>query len=186
MNNASFLVLSKLTSFDEARFLYSQKQIYDTSCGYASVATVMNNWYGEDVSEQDLIEEIYEGSEETYTTSLKNLMTLLENHGYYIKAYKMDYKTLVGAAQKYAPMIVHFSEDGKGHFVVVLYADEGTVLVSDPSSGTQILFKKDFEKLFSGNVLLIHNENLDVLTLERVIATNEERITFLQRSHRFL
>lgn len=183
------LALSMLTSFDEARFLDSQKQIYDSSCGYACVATVMSNWHGEDVEELDLIKEtlaVKEKSDSQYNTTLKDLITIFDNHGYYVKAFKMDYKTLIRTAEKYAPLIVHFLQDGKGHFLLVLYADENTVIVSDPSSGTHTLFREEFEKYFSGNVLLIHNDNLDSDSLVKVIDEYTERLSFLQKSQRLL
>jgi len=183
-----FLALSMLTSFDEARFLNSQKQIYDSSCGYASVATVMN-WYNEDIDELKLIHEtllLKTESESKYNTTLRDLMTIFEEHGYYIKAFKMDYNALISAAERYAPLIAHFQHEGKGHFLLVLCADENTVLVSDPSSGTYTMFREEFEKDFSGNVLLIHNDNLDSDSLEKVIDECSERLSFLKNSRRFL
>lgn len=183
------LTLSLLTSFDEVKFSDIQKQLYDSSCGYASVSTVMSNWYGEEVEELDLINEsisVTEGSDFKYTTSLKDLMTIFENHGYYVKAFKMDYKALISASEKYAPLIVHFVQEDKGHFLVVLYADEDIVLVSDPSSGTHTMFRKEFEKEFSGNVLLVHNDNLDSDSLEAVIGEYTERLSYLQKSQRLL
>lgn len=184
-----FLALSLVTDFDEARFINSQRQLYDTSCGYASVAAVMNNWYGENVNERALILETLSEKELSengqYNTSMKTLKDILIQHGYFAKAYEMDYGTLIDAVEKYAPTIVHYKQED-GHFLIVLYADENSIVVSDSISGTSVLSKSEFKKLFSGNVLLIHGGSLNQERLESTIAECNERFSFLQNSQRFL
>jgi len=184
-----FGAFSILNSFDEIRFANSQKQIYDTSCGYASVATVLHNWYEEEVTEAELIEHSLKETSNTgfYTTSVKDLLEILTIHGYFAKAYRFDYDALVGAVDRYSPLIAHGNEDS-GHFIVVLYADKEKLLISDPSYGTYVMYRSDFEKYFSGVAILVHNayRDPDYEKLESMIAEAESRLELLHKAVLFL
>jgi ABC-type bacteriocin/lantibiotic exporter with double-glycine peptidase domain len=78
---------------------------------------------------------------------------LLAARGFACAAYALDYGQLEGAAARYAPLVAHYDKP-LGHFVLVLTARDGMLVVADPASGLQRLERRDFEARWDGYVLL--------------------------------
>lgn len=176
------LILELLTSFDNICFENSTKQMFDTSCGFSSISTVMKNWYDDDICESDLILEAFsDNQDDNFSVSMNVLSTILSNHDYYSKGYKMTYEELVDAVKKYPPVLVHY-KIGEGHFVLVLSIDKEKVIVSDPAEGVRTIFKNDFEKKWSQNVMLIghKNKNVSIKKIQTVVENTQSRFDFLE------
>ena len=181
------MTLALLTGFDESRFMNSSRQMFDSSCGFSSVASIMKDWYGDDISETSLISETFDEKNVNvdYSVSMKMLSQIFSNHGYLVKGYKMTFDELEDAVKKHPPVLVHYGTD-EGHFVLVLGIDGEKVVVSDPSEGVRTIFKDEFEKLWSRNVMLVgHREkNISVEKLQTVIEETQLRLELLNASGR--
>jgi hypothetical protein len=68
--------------------------MFDTSCGFSYISTVIINLYDDDICESALILEAFsDNKNNNYKVSMK----ILSNHNYYSKRYKMTYDELVDA-----------------------------------------------------------------------------------------
>lgn len=176
------IIFELLTCFDDICFMETSKQVYDTSCGFSSIATVMGHWYGDDVKESDLIEETFSDSEnETYIISMDRLSKILLNHGYFTKGYRMTFEELSDAIKKYPPILVHYNINS-GHFALLLGIEKNNVIISDPFDGLKSMNKKEFLKIWSQNVLLIGHKNkiINKTKLENIIGEVQAQQNFLE------
>ncbi|MEN4006088.1 MAG: cysteine peptidase family C39 domain-containing protein [Methanobacteriaceae archaeon] len=70
--------------------------------------------------------------------------------------------------------IVHVTIDGEGHYSVVREITETSVYLADPSKGNIVLSREEFSAIFTGNVLVISDPNMQVNQTE---TTNQTNIT---------
>jgi predicted double-glycine peptidase len=74
------------------------KQGYDTSCGVAVTATLLNTYWNIPVTEADLYQSLIldqiAGNAANYTVSLFSIAEYLKTQGIQSRAYKMDWETL--------------------------------------------------------------------------------------------
>lgn len=99
MSRFLFTLLSTmLLSEEELRFAYVDKQGYDTSCGVAVTATLLNTYWNIPVTEADLYQSLIldqiAGNAANYTVSLFSIAEYLKTQGIQSRAYKMDWETL--------------------------------------------------------------------------------------------
>ena len=130
---------------------------------------------------RDFLKEKLEAGD--YTTNFADMKRILEAKGFKVAAYKMNLSQLSKAADKYAPLLVHYAEP-EGHFVLVLSVQEESVVVADPAQGLETLALKDFEALWSGYVLLaaIPNRKPNGVALDGARAEALGRNRLLERA----
>lgn len=151
----SLLLFSSVEDREARRFRYSFEQGYDDSCGLQVIACFLSLYWGVETSEEELAAESEaprkaSGEERT---SFADMEALLSARGFRTAAYALDYSGLVGAAGRYAPVIIHYARPS-GHFALVLAADEEGLVVADPSFGVERIGRGEFCSRWSGSALL--------------------------------
>lgn len=115
------------------------RQRFDFSCGAASLATLLRFGFGEDVSEPQILDELFgllseEAREVARETgfSLLNLQQVAQARGYRAGGFRLgpDQIAMLGA-----PVIVYFEPNGYQHFAVLRGVRDDRVYIADPSRG---------------------------------------------------
>lgn len=123
----------------ELRDLYVVKQARDYSCAAAALATLLTYYFGDDTSEQQILD-LLEGplSEEEKQRkllrgfSLLDLKQVAQLKGYQAAGFKLTVNQL---AQLAAPVIIFVEPFGYKHFAVYRGMDRGRVYLADPVRG---------------------------------------------------
>lgn len=156
------LVFKPVESIRERRFSDLVEQKTDFSCGAASVATILNQAYGWDMSEEDVIYGMLAVADEEQVRTqgfsmldMKNYATSLgmRARGYRIESSQLKTVTI--------PVIVLIEVRGYKHFVVMQRSDDESVYVGDPVLGHKKLSKEEFEKGWNGIVFALIGPNYD-------------------------
>lgn len=136
-------------------------QQFDFSCGSAALATLLTFHYGRPVTEHAVFEAMYaSGDREKIRRegfSLLDMKRYLESAGFEANGYKISLDDLAGAR---IPAIALVRENGYNHFVVVKGIDGGRILIGDPSSGTRIVSRADFEAIWAVRILFVVRSHL--------------------------
>lgn len=150
----------KVTTLKELRFRESFrttiKQQNDFSCGSAALATLLTYHYGKNVSEQDVFRAMFEKGDQAKIRrdgfSLFDIKNYLENNGFRADGFEANLDLLAKAK---VPAIVLIQENGYNHFVVVKGLRDNSVLIGDPSSGTRIMPRAEFEAVWKERILFV-------------------------------
>jgi predicted double-glycine peptidase len=84
--------------------------------------------------------------------SLLDIKRYLETNGYDADGFEADLDQL---AEARTPALVLLRENGYNHFVVIKGVLDGRVLIGDPSAGTRILKRADFEAVWHERILFV-------------------------------
>ena len=114
------------------------KQNLDFSCGAASIATLLNNFYGQKLSEQEILERM--GKTEL-RASFEDMQQVMPQLGFEAKGYALPFEQL---AQLKLPVIVYLKYRKNDHFSVLRGINGNTVLLADPSLGNMSLSREQF------------------------------------------
>ena len=148
-----------VTSLQAARTAGTVLQQYDFSCGSAAIATLLTHQYGRQVSEQEVLQQMYaDGDQEKIRQegfSMLDMKRYLEGLGYAADGFEQSLDKL---AQARLPAIVLVNEGNYRHFVVLKGLRDDRVLVGDPARGTRAMLREDFERMWVDRLLfVIHN-----------------------------
>jgi predicted double-glycine peptidase len=157
----------RLTTLKEIRhreaFRTTVHQQYDYSCGSAALATLLTHHYQRPVSEETIFRAMYESGDQDkiqrHGFSLLDLKRYLGANGYDADGFEASLDDL---AQARTPAVALIRENGYNHFVVVKGVRDGRVLVGDPSSGTRMLTRAEFEALWLERILFVIRSHQDV------------------------
>lgn len=119
----------KIQSWKERRDFNIVKQDLDFSCGAASVATLLNNFYGQTLTEEEVLEKL---DKEQMRASFEDMRRIMPDLGFEAKGYALSFEQL---AQLKIPVIVYLKYRKDDHFSVLRGIDGNTVLLADPSLG---------------------------------------------------
>jgi uncharacterized protein len=126
-------------SLKELRDQYVVKQKLDYSCGAAALATLLRYYFGEETSEEDLLERFKAqltrdemGVKALRGFSLLDLKYVAQEKGYQAAGFKLTVEQLTQLA---APVIVPVQPLGYKHFAVLRGVDRGRVFLADPARG---------------------------------------------------
>lgn len=148
-----------VVSMKEARFLRVVKQQYDFSCGSAALATLLTYYYQYPVNEQAVFTAMYEkGNKEKIHKegfSLLDIKRYLEANGYRADGFIASLDMLV---KKGIPAITLINDHGYNHFVVVKGVSSTQVLVGDPTEGTKIIPRQEFEAMWNKILFIVRNK----------------------------
>lgn len=152
----------RVTSLKEARFRTTVRQQYDFSCGSAAVATLLTHHYGHPITEQQIFTSMFDlgdqGRIQREGFSLLDIKNYLEASGYQADGYKSSLERLV---KNNMPAIVLINHKGYQHFVVVKGMRDGMVLVGDPSLGSKLIPREEFESMWSNRILFVIRSHRD-------------------------
>ncbi|TMH28050.1 MAG: peptidase C39 family protein [Betaproteobacteria bacterium] len=161
----------------EFKYRHIVRQAYDYSCGSAALVTVMNNYLGIAVSEQQAMEGMLaHGEREKIIArrgfSLLDMKRYLATLGADAAGFRADLNDLATLKQ---PGIVPIDYAGFKHFVVFRGLRDGKVFVADPSAGHVIFSVAEFTKLWDRNTLfMLYPPKSKPTTLANLSLTDRE------------
>lgn len=116
------------------------KQDLDYSCGAASVATLLNNFYGQKLTEEEVLKKL---DKEQMRASFEDMRRIMPELGFEAKGYALSFEQL---AQLKIPVIVYLKYRKDDHFSVLRGISKDTVLLADPSLGHISMSREQFLK----------------------------------------
>jgi len=134
-------------------------QSFDYSCGAGALATLLRYYFGEDVSEEEILlrilaplgpEEI--SAREKNGLSLLDLKLCAERLGYQAVAAKLTYAAL---SQLKGPILIHLERDNYRHFAVLKGVRGDRVYLADPSRGNVRISLNRFAEEWTGAALIL-------------------------------
>jgi len=150
-------------SLKGARFMTTLRQQYDFSCGSAAVATLLTHHYDHKVNEAQVFQSMFErGNQEKIRRegfSMLDMKRYLEQLGFRADGIVATLDQLVDAG---VPAIALVKENGYAHFVVIKGVRDGKVLLGDPATGTRVLPRATFERIWINSILLVAKNRVEI------------------------
>ncbi len=182
-------LLDDVRSKESLRFAWVNEQGFDTSCGWASVASLLQIYWDKAVSEQDLLQELWDstGLPRSFSMTLADARRLVERAGLDARGFRLDWKALSAAAAQFAPILVHYDKP-RPHFALVLGMDAERVVCADPARGLEVISRNEFENRWSGAALFVASQEThrNQARLERAIELALRRTDLLEHAARRL
>jgi predicted double-glycine peptidase len=164
--------------YSEFKFENIVHQAYDYSCGSAALVTVINNYLGINVTEQQAMEGMLAHGErdkiiERRGFSLLDMKRYVNSLGATGAGYRGEISDLAKLTQ---PAIVPIDYAGFKHFVVFRGIRDEVVYIADPSAGHIVFSVTQFTKLWDRNTLFLLNlpANSDKQPLTKLALTDKE------------
>jgi uncharacterized protein len=141
----------------DLRFKNVVHQTHDLSCGAAAIATLLDYYYGDDVTEQQAIEGMMKLGDNTKINkdgfSMLELKRFGESRGYQTGGFKLN---KVEDLQKLkVPVVTLIRSRGYSHFVVIKGIVDGVVYIADPAYGNRTRRLESFEPDWNHVVLVL-------------------------------
>ncbi len=114
------------------------KQSLDFSCGAASLATLLNNFYGQKLTEREILVKM---NKQELQASFDDMQRILPEMGFQARGYALSFEQL---RQLKIPVIVYLRYRRYDHFSVLRGINGNTVLLADPSLGHVSVSKEQF------------------------------------------
>ncbi len=128
-----------LKSMKDLRDQRLVKQRFDYSCGAAALATILRYGFGDEVTERDILTELFdllpedeEGLRRKEGFSLLDLQHVAQARGYKAQGFRLEPQHL---AKLGGPVIVFIEPRGYKHFAVLRGVKGDRVYLADPSRG---------------------------------------------------
>lgn len=144
MNPSSVLSL-QLKSWKTIRDEGIVKQDLDFSCGAAGLATVLNQFYGQSISEQAILKVLDKGDARA---SFADMQRALPSFGFKAQGFASTYDQLLNLK---APVLVYLKHRATEHFSVLKGVGENAVHLADPSLGHITLSKSQFLDMWNNH-----------------------------------
>lgn len=119
------------------------KQDLDFSCGAASIATLLNGYYSQKVTEEEVLKIMDKGD---LMASFDDMQRAISKLGFESKGYAVSFDTLKTLK---IPVIVYIKHRKTDHFSVISGINEQFVQLSDPSLGKLTLTKYQFLEMWN-------------------------------------
>jgi predicted double-glycine peptidase len=147
-----------IASFSEQKFNNIVKQEHDFSCGSAALATVLNYYLNENLSEKQVIRGLMEFGDkdqikELRAFSLWDMQQFLDAIGYKSGGYKATMEDLTN--KDHWPCIIPINVYNYKHFVVLKGIYKDHVFVADPFIGNSSYSMAKFKKIWDDSVMFI-------------------------------
>lgn len=118
------------------------KQDLDYSCGAASLATLLNEFYGQNLTEEVLLKAIDKGD---LRASFENMQRALPQFGFQAQGFATSYEQLTKLKM---PVVVYLKHRKDEHFSVLRGISTNTVWLADPSLGNRTYSREQFLEMF--------------------------------------
>jgi predicted double-glycine peptidase len=118
------------------------KQDLDYSCGAASIATVLNEFYGQNRTEQEILEAM---NKEDGMSSFADMQKVVAEYGFKAQGFAASWEQLVKLK---VPVIIYLQHRKDDHFSVLRGIDGDSVWLADPSLGNRTYSKYQFLKMW--------------------------------------
>nr|WP_235801918.1 C39 family peptidase [Halopseudomonas pelagia] len=177
------LVYKSVTSMRERRFINLVEQKTDFSCGAASLATILNQAYGLQLTEADVIHGMLAEADielvRTQGFSMLDMKRYAETIGLRARGYRIAPEQL---EQVKVPAIVLIDVRGYKHFVVMQTSSDGWVYIGDPVLGHNKMTIEAFAKGWNGIVFAVIGPGYD---RNNALLSPPEPLTARHRLDRF-
>lgn len=155
------MITAPVTSFVELRYKNMVRQSNDVSCGAAALATILNYFYDETVTEESVMGGVMttlsnvsdKEKIEKEGFSLLELKRYAEKLGYASNGYRLE--DVQRLAQLPVPVIGLVNVRGYNHFVAIKGVREGKVYLADPAFGNSTRPVDGFSQEWNGIVLVV-------------------------------
>jgi len=118
------------------------KQDLDYSCSAASLATLLNEFYGQSLTEEALLKAMDKGD---LRASFEDMQRVLPHFGFKAQRFAASYEQLMKLK---APVIVYLKHRKDDHFSVLRGIDANTVWLADPSLGNRTYSREQFLEMW--------------------------------------
>jgi len=170
------------------RFKNVVRQAYDVSCGAAALATLLKYYYGEQVTEHEIVQAMLKLGDATKIQeegfSLLEMKRYAQQQGYVVGGYRIDDVHHLNKLK--APVITLMNIRGYAHFVVIKGVAEGQVFIADPAFGNRSQSLEKFAQEWNRTILVIlsnTNAGQNAFTLDPALkAPMREVILLLDRA----
>lgn len=151
-------------SWKELRDAHVVKQDRDYSCGAASLATLLNEFYGLSLTEEQILKDM---NKPDMMANFDDMARVVIRYGFNSGGVALSYEQL---SKLIVPVVVYLQHRGEDHFSVLRGISATQVQLADPSWGNRIFSKAQFlamwetredEKL-KGKILLVLPQKADV------------------------
>lgn len=132
----------KVESWKNLRDKNIVKQDLDFSCGAASIATLLNGYYNQTITEQEVLKIMDKGD---LMASFEDMQKALDKLGFQAKGYAVSLETLQTLK---IPVIAYIKHRKNDHFTVISGINHDFVRISDPSLGKRIINKYQFQEMW--------------------------------------
>jgi len=144
------------------------KQNFDYSCGSSSVATILNEFYGQHITEKAMLIAMDKGD---LRASFEDMARALPKFGFRAVGYSASFDQLTKLKM---PVIVYLKYRKDDHFSVLRGIDADTVWLADSSVGNRFLSRHQFLAMWEtrdaavlkGKILVILPDTPDVSTTD--------------------
>ena len=160
------------------------KQDKDFSCGAASLATLLNEFYGQSVTEEALLKAMDKGD---LRASFEDMQRALPQFGFRAIGYAASFEQLTRLKM---PVVVYLKYRKDDHFSVLRGIDGDTVWLADPSLGNRTYSRAQFlamwetraergaeSALLKGKVLAVLPMDKEVTQTGDFFSTTPRRVT---------
>lgn len=169
------------------------KQDLDYSCGAASLATLLNYFYGQDLTEEALLKAMDKGDGRA---SFDDMAKALPKFGFRAQGFAASWVQLTRLKM---PVIVYVKHRKNDHFSVLRGINQDTVWLADPSLGNRTYSRQQFLAMWqtrqdsenadlSGKFLAVLPMQADVIQTGIFTKTPERQTTTAMQmlAHRWL
>jgi len=151
-----------VTSLRDIKFQRTLRQQYDYSCGAAALATLLSHHYHTPTPEQDVFQQMYASGDKDKIHkegfSLLDMQRFLATRGFRADGFKLPIEKLIAEE---LPAIVLITDRGFNHFVVIKGAEDGRILIGDPSTGNRVVSMARFEEIWRNKILFVIHSHKD-------------------------
>lgn len=139
----------------DMRFKNVVRQRYDLSCGAAAIATLMQFFYGEKITEKDVIADISKFGDvakiKKFGFSMLELKRFGDRRGFIVRGFKV--KSAKDLVNLKIPVLTLINVRGYNHFVILKGIRNGQVYIADPAFGNRNYSISSFEAGWSKIIL---------------------------------
>ena len=118
------------------------KQDKDFSCGAASLATLLNEFYGQSITEETLLRAMDKGN---LRASFDDMQRALPQFGFRAVGYAASFEQLTRLRM---PVVVYLKHRKDDHFSVVRGIDDDTVWLADSALGNRTYSREQFLEMW--------------------------------------
>jgi predicted double-glycine peptidase len=169
--------LASINSWKALRDFQVVKQELDYSCGAASLATILNEFYGMSVTEKDVLTRM--GAKDR--SSFQQLADVAPTYGVRAGGIMLSFNDL---KQLQIPAIAYVQYRGDDHFTVIRgIRRDGVVHLADPSWGNRQLTAHQFRRIWEapdtdstlrGRILLILPQDVNMTEIDQTFFAEPE------------
>lgn len=127
------------------------KQNFDYSCGAASLATILNSYYGQKISELQLLQAM--GKD--YRASFADMDRVLPQFGFKARGFAATWQQL---SQLKIPVVVYVRYRKDEHFSVLRGINNDTVWLADPGLGNRTFSREQFLAMWQTRADQVNSE----------------------------